>query len=323
MNIRDTISELRLEKRQTDGFLVKNLPGNRSFFIGIDNNNCIVFLIKPKDNITQKQPNSSRGKFLDVLFDTECEISTPNGTTKRNYTILSLKSEDETMERVFISVCSDISELLGENPDYIKVIKVVNTMRDLFSKILQVSKKEETGLWGELFLIYISSDKELLIDSWHVNPRDTFDFNDGNTKLEVKTTTRNERIHTIKLNQILKSIESCSLICSIMTSRIDLGVSVIDLIDKISVNIKVEYRQKLINKVLDSAGENFKNFKNRYDLKTSKNSFKFYNANNIPSINTKHISNDISNIKFDVSLENIKDVNIKEKNKSGILSVLS
>ena len=319
MKMKDTISELRLDKKHTDGFLVKSLPGNSSFFVGIDNNNCIVFLIKPKDNSTPKQPNSSRGKFLDVIFDTECEIETPNGTVKDNFTILSLKSNEELMERIFLNVCSDLSELLGDNPEYIDVINIVNSLRDMFSKILRGSKKEETGLWGELFIIYISLDKELLIDSWHINPRDTFDFNDGNTKLEVKTTTRNERIHAIKLNQIVKSIESGSLICSIMTSQIELGVSVLDLVEKISSKVNITYKQKLMEKVFESAGENFNRFVHKFDLETAKISYKFYDANKIPSVDQEYISKEVSNVKFDVSLENVFNKDISELN-DGLMS---
>ena len=113
------------------------------------------------------------------------------------------------------------------------VVNSLESLRDLFRKTLNNSSKTELGLWGELFVIETSNNKELLIDSWHKKSKQIIDFNDGNSKLEVKTTQRSERVHSFSLNQ-LETIKSySSLVYSIMTSEIELGISVLDLYEKI------------------------------------------------------------------------------------------
>jgi len=192
----------------------------------------------------------------------------------------------------------------------------------MFSKLTQSRNIKEIGLWGELFLIYVSTNKEFLIDSWHINNSDTFDFNDGSTKLEVKTTTKGQRIHNFRLNQILKSIEAESLIVSIMTSRIELGISVKDLIIKINKNLINDYKIKLMEKVVDAAGNKLPEFKSKFDATTAVNCYKFYKASTIPSIHHNCIIDpEVSNVNFDTNLEGVAQVSISS-HKKGILSYL-
>ena len=319
--MKNIINELRKGTSIEKGFSAKSIKDYKSFMIGIDSSDQIVFFIKPKNFLSTKQPHSSKTKFLNISFEVECEVNLESITSIDKYILLSLRSNNNLVEDIFINICKDIMQILGDNTDYEKAIELVNSLRDMFSKLINTGRKEEIGLWGELFVICISSNKELLIDSWHINNSDTFDFNDGNTKLEIKTTCKGERIHRISLNQILKSIESKSLICSIMTSEIELGKSVNDLIDEINQSVDHNYKIKLMERVMDAAGNNILNFKAKFDFTTAISSYKFYKATSIPSINQNLISPEISNIKFDTNLEGITEENVSRK--TGFLSYLT
>ena len=191
-------------------------------------------------------------------------------------------------------------------------VSVVEGLRKLFTSVYQKGSHTEIGLWGELFVISQASDAENAIDSWHLNPMDTFDFNDAKHKLEVKTTIQNQRVHTISLNQILKSIESGSLICSIMTSQLDLGRDLIDLKSIIDTKISMEYRNKLSEKILKAVGDSWESYDHRFDYTTAENSMKYYKAVDIPKIDPSRINPNISNVKFRVNLESTDNVDIDD-----------
>lgn len=319
--MRNILAELKKEQKGNEDFRVKNIKNHKSFFIGIDANDKVVFLIKPSDFISKKPPISSRGDHLDILFNKNCEIKTNEDIIKGQFVVLLLKSIEDPIVDVFLDTCEYITNKLKDKPIYNKVIKVVESLRDMFSKLTQTTNIKETGLWGELFLIYVSSNKEYLIDSWHINNSDTFDFNDGNNKLEVKTTTKNKRIHNFRLNQILKSINAEAIIVSIMTNKITLGISVKDLINKIKLNISNDYKIKLTEKVVDAAGDNLINFKSKFDETTAKESYEFYTASTIPSINQCVIDPAVSKIEFVTNLEAVVPISISSY-KKGILSYL-
>ena len=289
---------------------VYNVENYKSFYFGKDPDGNIIFLIKPLLMQTTQNAISSIGKYLDISFNTTCEFKIQEKSHVGEFTLLTLKTQEVLMNRIFVSLCEDLIELICDEPSYDRVIEVVNGLKELFVNFLRPSTNTEIGLWGELFVISQAQNIENAIDSWHLDPYDTFDFNDGHKKMEVKTTTNNERVHSISLNQILKSIESNSLICSIMTSKIDLGLTVLDLKEKISETLDSNYKKIINTKVTISAGDQWNHFTNKYDFSTAKNSMRFFNADCIPKIDQNSIGPNISNVKFSVNLETVPDTDI-------------
>ena len=94
--------------------------------------------------------------------------------------------------------------------------------------------------------------------------------------MEVKTTIQSERKHNFSLQQLSNSVSDKVVICSIMTTEIDLGCSIMQLVDKISDDISISYKLKLDEKIIKVAGKNIEYFKNKYDLSTAKKSLKLY-----------------------------------------------
>jgi hypothetical protein len=294
-------------------YSVFNLHNSDSFFLGKDLDGNLIFLIRPDQGALTNfnYPPSHRGKSLDIQYNIICEFPVNGGNMKDEFTLLTLKSDSKLMYNLFIALCVDLVELIGDDPPHDKVVSVVEGLRKLFTSVYQKGSHTEIGLWGELFVISQASDMEKAIDSWHLNPMDTFDFNDGKHKMEVKTTIQNQRVHTISLNQILKSIESGSLICSIMTCQIDLGKDLIDLKNIIDTKVNMEYRNKLSEKILKAVGDGWESYDHRYDYTTAVNSMKYFEAAEIPKIDPSRIDPNISNVKFSVNLESTDDMNIE------------
>jgi hypothetical protein len=79
----------------------------------------------------------------------------------------------------------------------------------------------------------------------------------------------------------------------------------------ISENLNQEYRKKLIEKILKSAGDKFEQFKNRFDYINACRNIAFYFADEIPIIDPKTIDPRITNVKYSVNLENSKKADIQ------------
>ena len=299
------INKIIQDNNYFEGFQMVLIPDYQSFYLGIDSDENIVFMIKPNDQSQSVSYVSSRGKYLDVFFDMECQINTDGQVINDSFTILTLKTKNDFFKKIFYSICGDLIEMLSDNPDKSEVIHHVEVFRDLFGKALKKPTITEIGLWGELLVIESSDDLKFMIDSWHKIPKQTFDFNDGLSKLEVKTTTLNERIHSFSLNQLKKAKESSSLICSVLTSQIDLGKSVSDLFEIINSKITHQYRLKLKEKIMDVAGIDLEKFINKFDYNSATLSMKLYESEKIPIIAPSFIPSEIIDVKFKVNFENL------------------
>jgi len=137
------------------------------------------------------------------------------------------------------------------------------------------------------------------------------------TKIEIKTTLSSERKHVFKLKQLRNHYVENVLICSIMTNHIENGMSIKDLVDKISQKINDEIKIKLFEKIFSVLGNEMSTMNYKYfDEKTAKESLKIYKATQIPSIEYDMISDEISNVEFTSNLT--KSVPC-EKNKDLII----
>ena len=112
-------------------FVVFNVENSESFFFGKDPDNNIIFLIKPDDISSNISANSSRGKFLDIYFNTTCEFKINGNTNIGEFTLLTLKTDKPLMQNIFVSLCNELIELIGEKPSYNRVIDVVKGLIDL------------------------------------------------------------------------------------------------------------------------------------------------------------------------------------------------
>jgi hypothetical protein len=110
-----------------------------------------------------------------------------------------------------------IIERLGNKP-LLEQIKIeIEKIESLFLKLSKSSKASFIGVWGEVFLIETSNNPDVLIEAWHKNSNDLFDFNDGKDKIEVKTTTQKIRRHSFAIGQLEPIPGVCVAIASILT----------------------------------------------------------------------------------------------------------
>lgn len=289
---------------------------SQTHFAGINNKKELALLIN-NTNKDKSELTNYKGKNLQILYDKSCEIYEDSGESKNKYTVLHLISDEINVKKYFIEISKIIINRIGENPTIKLVENELSSVKNIFLNLSKKKIKEELGLWGELFFISIQDNKEKAISSWHINSKDRIDFNSGETKIEIKTTLSSERKHVFKLKQLRNHYVENVLICSIMTNHIENGMSIKDLVDKISQKINDEIKIKLFEKIFSVLGNEMSTMNYKYfDEKTAKESLKIYKATQIPSIEYDMISDEISNVEFTSNLT--KSVPY-EKNKDLII----
>ena len=213
----------------------------------------------------------------------------------------------------FIPIQADLIKSEGDPPLFQNIIDRTEALIKIFSKKKSKPTKTEIGLWGELFLISKSKDKDLAIKSWHINNNDQFDFIDGESIIEVKTTTNNLRVHSFRHEQIVSLIRYEGILCSVKTKITTGGESVQGLSKRISDNIQMDIRQMFWEKLLDCT-ENPEDFTNKFDTNIADISLSFYDSSKLPHIKSEDIPNGVEKVKYEINIENLEKTD-KDKRK--------
>ena len=304
-NIKSNLEKLAKSKY----LIVDDFPGFNAHKIGFEPNSRFITVLITSENKESLIFNPGGGKYLSIQYDIKCTIkSTPKGIEKnKTFSILKLKSKDPDIEDYFIELCEIFIKRLGNNPKILDVKIQFEKLESIFIKLSKTSNKSILGLWGELFLIAVANDSEYIINSWHKESNDKFDFNDGIDKLEVKTTTQNRRKHNFEIQQLKKFSNSLTIIASIITSETDNGTSIGNLLNQIKNNISSDLYEKLILKTFDVIGDKINDIENfKFDYKLAESEIKFYFSDDIPK--PKIIPVEVFEVRFQTDLSNIKAI---------------
>ena len=297
-------------------------PGSNKHLIGIDNESEITLFLNFK-NTNKATFGQSVGQFLSIQYDVECKLKkhTDNIEIQQKFCLLKLTNvgSDILLRKIFLDICLDLVQNLGDEPEMTDINVFINKVKQLFAQLTLKSESTELGLWGELFLIANSKDVDHAIKAWHVNKNDRFDFNDSTCKVEVKTTTRSERIHHFSLAQLDKLLLNQTVICSIMTCKVDIGTSIFDLYQSICKKSSHFEMEMFKAKLFQIAGIELTKFDSLFDHQMATQSTKFYFSKAIPSIDSACVSLGVNNIEFDSNLHDSIEI---EKNKLKQISKL-
>jgi hypothetical protein len=169
------------------------------------------------------------------------------------------------------------------------------------------------GVWGELVVIAASTDPCALIDAWHAQIDDRFDFALEGSRLEVKTTTRAVRLHRFGLEQLLIVRGVSQHVVSLMTAESDTGTSVADLVEELqSRSAGDSVRQlKLLNQVAATLGVDWPaTARRRFDRMAALESLQVFAAADVPRVEPGPPS--VSDVELSVDLSRVAPLTSEE-----------
>jgi hypothetical protein len=202
---------------------------------------------------------------------------------------------------------------LPEIPSKREIAIEVENLISIFSAMSCPPRKQIQGLWAELLVIEHSLDPETVINAWHELPNSKYDFTLGRDKVEVKSTSGEERKHHFSLDQLNPSSNSRLLIASVIVRESghgNGGMSVRELYDKICERVpSIDARMHMYQVIVETIGADVHKLENVYfDYVESSDTLRFYDANEVPGINKEGIMLGVSSVGFNSDLTGIADV---------------
>jgi hypothetical protein len=301
----------RKESNVDDCFSAASLPFSTKHKIGISSEGYPIFFIECN---TKENSLDINLEFISVMFNRICRLKEDDSTFSENtYTIISLKTENIDLQQYFIEVVCIILEQLPESPTHKQLKSEIQKLIDLFSRFTRPPKKTIQGLWAEMFIIDQAKYPEYLIQSWHASPEDKFDFNDGQDKIEVKSTSQTRRIHSFAFEQLNPNRISNLLIASVFVVQTGRGKNIFDLRNSICkkvTNLQLQFRlNELLSQTLGSDFD--KVFDVYFDYQQAIDTLSFFDFKDIPTISGDNIPNEISNVRFDCDLSRVRTIKDK------------
>ena len=185
MKILNRLNKLK-KPRSKNKNIFNSLKINNSskHLIGIDNKGLIVVLInsiKPKGN----------GEYLSniiIKHGVNCSVHLKHEKLTKKFTMIKCLSNDNSTKELFLMSLERILENIPNEVSEIKIDELTKKLVKLFEKLSNKINIDLTGFWGELFIIDYLKSTELLVEAWHSETNDLFDFFLKNLALEVKTT---------------------------------------------------------------------------------------------------------------------------------------
>jgi|TARA_Y100000389_G_scaffold165556_1_gene169793 hypothetical protein len=279
--------------------------------LGKNYNGLPSILINTKKNNESVAPY--KGMSIRLRFNINCKIHEEN--EKQNYTILSCISKDEQIIKIFLDICQTTISQLGKEPTPKEISEKTQMLIDLF-KEMPNKLSSIVGLWGELFLIASSRNIPKSLEAWHQHAEDKYDFYDNNEALEVKCTSKTDRKHTFKHDQLVSNLKD-HYVASIMISDDPIkGLSVVDLYEDIKKRCKLDNLNNKLKKIFfkivgKTPYEELNEY--RYNFDYSKKNVMYYKLKDISTLVNEDDS--VTDISYKVDLSRKKNVDELSKDK--------
>lgn len=285
--------------------LGKTFEGYPVFFVDVENTGY------PAKNIMLE--------ILSVRYRVICRLTNNGTTTEQEYTVITLQSADWNLQKIFLDVVMLMLRTF-EKPTYKDVAEEVENLITIFSALQKPPVKKIQGLWGEMIVIAKSKHPDEVVNAWHSSPKAKYDFTMGRDKIEVKTTTSDDRVHRFSIDQLNPSPNSNLLIASLIARESgdgNGGMSVRQLYDLIDKRLSMTQQKLKLYKIMASVvGSDFRNLDSVFfDYTESIDSLLFFNAKDVPHINRTDVPMGVTNVKFDSQVSDLDDAFLIESSE--------
>ncbi len=278
--------------------------GFPKFFVVSDGNCCLI--------------HNLNAEILSVEYDVPCNIIEEGKETDgQRFTIITLRSGNDRLQKMFIEVFMMMLKMLPLQPTNMMIASKVESLLSIFAKLKRKPVHKLQGLWAELLLIERSKDSSIVAKAWHSQPKSKYDFTMGQDKIEVKSTSGEQRIHKFSLDQLNPSENSRLIICSTIvreSAKDKNGLSVYELYDRICGKITDnEIRFHIYEVMSETLGSDFQNAQKKFfDYAEASDTLALYDSADVPHIDKETIPEFISDVRFCSDISHLTDIREKE-----------
>ncbi|WP_112169575.1 PD-(D/E)XK motif protein [Rahnella inusitata] len=264
-----------------------------------------IFLLNDSNSINYYPSINFRN--ISVEFNVSCSVCSGNNELKGDFCIIQFTENLPELYEIFVKcVCSAV-ENLPEITNTKKLESFILELGELFRTLNTPGGREISGLWSELFIIFISGDPKNALHSWHNDPYDRFDFSNNRMRLEVKSTIYDIRVHEFSLEQLVPHVNGNGYIASVLLKKTSFGCGVFELASKIETLVKdsPELKKKLWGNIIKALGSDFSEKLDKYfDVDFAKKDIRLYLMDDIPKPSNTDDER-ITNIRFKSNINDL------------------
>lgn len=291
------------------------IPEYPNYRIAIDGEGNVVLLLSVSKAVKNFAFKNFRLKYLQLKQNVVCKITETGKSSFQTFTIITFISTDRNLQEYFLRISETLLKTLSTKPTQQEIIEALNKFVEVFRALTDPPTNTVHGLWTELFLINNSAQPKILLSYWHNLPEERFDFNSGEEKIEVKSNSNFERIHTFSSEQLNPPAGTKVLIASIFLRPSNGGLDIRQLVDSITtkVNNDIDLIEKLNGIVCKTLGDSLdQSIRIKFDYQIAKDSLRFYSHQDISKIEETNIPELVSEVKYKSDLSDIKSVSPQE-----------
>lgn len=294
-----------------DGFLSITLDEESIFRLAVDNElNPTILISEEMFEKSNHHKTNFRLDKLDLQFNVLCHVKDIKSekVITAPFTIIRQVNGNSRMHDYFLRVIEGMIFELSSELTISRLTKEINYLVKLFSSTKKVDDKTVLGLWGELLYILSTNDRDYAVKGWHIDKHNLFDFSFSNYSVEVKTTTKNKRVHEFNNSQIKKYNRLKVTVVSIITEKASLGRSVLDLWSDITEScLSNESKSKVSRIISETVNQDINALSQiKYNYGMGESTKKEFNSENLPFIKQECIHSGVEDVRLKVNLDMLK-----------------
>ena len=171
---------------------------------------------------------------LRVEHNVRCGVSRRGGHAEiARYSIIQCLSRDSDVQACFLRTIGGALVGLEGRVEAKDLVDLVDRLVVLFRLVAKPRERAIQGLWAELFIILSASDPGLMIDAWHSQSVEHFDYGRGGERLEVKSSSVRSREHVFSFEQVYPPSGASVLVASVYVEEQTNGSSLGYLWDRV------------------------------------------------------------------------------------------
>jgi hypothetical protein len=290
-----------------ESFMASSIDAEGHFRIAKDMSGNPVLLVTVPDPESSPALPPVRLRRLTVQHDLRALVQNPaEGEKVATARLTVIRCVDPELTEHFLRICWPIVRSLQERPSRARVSEVVTRLADLFQMLSSSARETAQGLWAELFIVAQAREPQRLVEGWHQDPEERFDFALGSHRLEVKSFSGPRRIHHFGLEQLRPPAELSVWVLSLQTVRSSGGASIAELMRRIQGSLRDPGAALAVEHIVaESLGEQLGTESLRsFDEEIAGETLRFYRAESLPSVDP-NVPERISGVRFMADLEGL------------------
>lgn len=273
-----------------------------------------VFVVTER---TKANVHNLNGELFSIEYNVDCSLVDDKGeTSDANFSIITLRSDDADLQKIFFEIFLMMLVSMPASPTDLELAIKIEGLLSIFAALKRKPIHKIQGLWAELLVIEHSKDPELVAKAWHSSPGSKYDFTKGTDKIEVKSTSSEERVHRFSLDQ-LNPTESTRLLIASVNVRESAedgnGLSVNGLYERICKRVTdIDVRMHVYTVITNTLGDEYDKAESVYfDYASGKDTLAFYDYVDVPKIEKENVPPFVTGVKFDANLSHLENIHQK------------